>query len=101
MESHSTRPQYKTFAYGGQQCEFADGGDSVDHAAAAAADRFDVDICYLCLIAYTSGDARSSLRVGPVDALDRTWYMGGERKLAKPGSEKVKVSHWHNYLFRY
>ena len=87
-------------ADGGHQCEFADGGDSVDHAAAAA-DRFDVDIYCSCLIAYTSGDARSSSRVGPVDALDCTWYMDGERKLAKPGSETVKVFHWHNYLFRY
>ena len=89
------------FADGGHQCEFADGGDSVDHAAAAAADRFGVDIYYSCLIAYTSGDARSSSRVGPVDALDCTWYMGGERKLAKPGSEKVKVFHLRKYLFRY
>ena len=87
------------FADGGHLCEFADGDDSVDHAAAA--DRFDVDIYYPCLIACTSGDARSSSRVDPVDALDRTWYMGDERKLAKPGSEKVKVFHWHNYLFRY
>lgn len=87
------------FADGGRQCEFADGGDFVDHAAAA--DTFDADTCYSYLIGYTSGDARSSSRAGPVDALGCTWYMGGERKLAKPVNEKVKVFHWHNYLFRY